>query len=192
MMLQKIAGSSQTIRAPKGLLRAGAPSPRRQMTSKMAPAQQSSSLLLLLLLSNRFFCFSLPPSFLPPPPFVSKPAAARPLKVFFLLFEGFGKFVLWGVWRPQFNLCPCLYWFHKALVISATCVIPFIIHFYWKSWEVDWLVIVLLHVHFTSSLSPFLHSLCGCEERHIYIICTFYDQHLTSGSQEECKCKKIK
>lgn len=128
MMLQKIAGSSQTIRAPKGLLRAGAPSPRRQMTSKMAPAQQSSSLLLLLLfLSNRFFCFSLPPSFSLLLLFQNQlPHDLWRFEFFFLLFfvESFAKFVLWGIWRPQFNLCLCLYWFHKALVISATCVIP--------------------------------------------------------------------
>lgn len=59
MMLQKIAGYSQTIPAPKGLLRAGGPSPRRQMKSKMAPAQQSFSLFYFLSFWSPNIYFSL-------------------------------------------------------------------------------------------------------------------------------------
>lgn len=114
MMLQKIAGSSQTIRAPKGLLRAGAPSPRRQMTSKMAPAQQSSSLLFLFLSPPTDFCFSLPPFF---SSFCFKTSCRATFEDG--VFGGFGKFVLWGVCRLQFNLCLYLYWFHKVAQILA-------------------------------------------------------------------------
>ena len=100
MMLQKIAGSSQTIRAPKGLLRAGAPSPRRQMTSKMAPAQQSSSLSVFfsssptdfVFFSPSFFCFG-----------TSCRATFEGGVFFFFFFGGGGVFwVFFPVFAPSF------------------------------------------------------------------------------------------
>lgn len=124
MMLQKIAGSSQTIRAPKGLLRAGAPSPRRQMTSKMAPAQQSSSLLFLSLFFSppTDFCFSHPPFF--PSSFCFK-TSCRATFWRWSFLGGLESLSCEALGSYSFIFCLCVYWFHKAtqiLTSSRPCV----------------------------------------------------------------------
>lgn len=162
MMLQKIAGSSQTIRAPKGLLRAGAPSPRRQMTSKMAPAQQSSSLSLSFSPHQQIFFFS---SLIFPFCFETS------CRTTFEDLGDFEKFVLWGVWELLVNFYLRLYWFHKETRVFLTLFVVFLplIYFFFFIPPLE-LNLVVIRSEANWGLVNNLH---------------IYSEHLTPDSLEE-------